>query len=428
MEQTGKKKKRSAEKPAEQRDKPRKRLDAALPPRRRNKPAQAPEGAADAAKKQSVRFTPRLVTRLFIGGTAGVLLLLLVAMAATRYLKRDAAEPAAEPVTLVEFRPVPVFEASFDTLPDPTPTPIAVPLGAVDVCIGGVPVMALYSKQEAEQVLTAYLDMSAKAPEGEHFLSASYESEILFSAASGAAPLFSVNEALKLLLSEPALVPVTVRTQKRTVDTGSAQVSVQQEASLAKGARFIVQLGTGARTATVTERVYIGGQMASTGEPVSEVLTAARTTLLKTGAYRAKDPDGEPDDSEGKKGKDAGDLSFVKPMQGAYSSYFGTRRGSMHNGVDIAAKAGTAITAPAEGVVIYCAERGDYGLTIDIDHGSGFVSRLTHCADVSLMLHQRVFKGDRLATLSGDADEPHLHYELIADGIPVNPLYYLPKK
>ena len=115
-------------------------------------------------------------------------------------------------------------------------------------------------------------------------------------------------------------------------------------------------------------------------------------------------------------------------MRGSVTSSFGFRDGNMHNGMDVAAAAGTEIAAPGEGVVIYCAERGAYGFVVDIDHGNGFVSRLTHLAGVSLELNQRVFGGEAIGTLSDEFDvgvKPHLHYELMIDGIPYNPAFYL---
>ena len=62
------------------------------------------------------------------------------------------------------------------------------------------------------------------------------------------------------------------------------------------------------------------------------------------------------------------------------------------------------------------------------DHGDGFVSRLTHLADVTLELNQRVFAGDavgKLAESERSGKKPRLHYELLVDGVPYNPLYYL---
>ena len=88
---------------------------------------------------------------------------------------------------------------------------------------------------------------------------------------------------------------------------------------------------------------------------------------------------------------------------------------------------GEPLLAPESGTVIFIGKRGDYGLVVEIRHADGFVSRLTHCASVSVELEQHVYRGDPIAVLANDGSqtEPHLHYELLIDGIPFNPLPYI---
>ena len=256
---------------------------------RKTRPQPEKQRKAPKKAKAGSRMTPAFVTRLFIAGTACVLIVVLVLIAATRYLRKDeAAAPVEEPVALVEFAPLQVFSAQFDTLPDPTQAPQPVPENAIDLVVDGVPVLGFYSKEAAQIALTAFLDRQATAPEGERLCSASYECEILFTTASGLVPLVGENEALALMLETPGLVPVTVHTEKRTADTGAAQVSSYSDSTVAKGTMFITQLGTGARTETVTQQTYVGGQLVFSGDPESQIVAAARTTLIRTGAYRAK--------------------------------------------------------------------------------------------------------------------------------------------
>jgi murein DD-endopeptidase MepM/ murein hydrolase activator NlpD len=69
------------------------------------------------------------------------------------------------------------------------------------------------------------------------------------------------------------------------------------------------------------------------------------------------------------------------------------------------------------------AANAGYGFVVDIDHGNGFVSRLTHLSDVQVEMNQRVFLGDTVGTLAADEDGGNttFHYELIIVGIPYNP-------
>ena len=127
-------------------------------------------------------------------------------------------------------------------------------------------------------------------------------------------------------------------------------------------------------------------------------------------------------------GKDAGELKFIAPCRGTLTSAFGMRGGAMHYGVDYSLKPGGAIVAPESGTVVFCGERGDYGLVIEIRHGNGFVSRLSHRASPAVELGRHVYKGDQIALLAREENvsDPHLHYELLIDGVPYNPLQYLP--
>ena len=122
-----------------------------------------------------------------------------------------------------------------------------------------------------------------------------------------------------------------------------------------------------------------------------------------------------------------GSLQLSYPLRGTVTGYFGMIDGVMNDGVDIQAKAGAAVAAPGEGVVVYCAQRGEYGFVVEIDHGNGFLSRLAHLDGVAVEMRQRVFSGDVIGAVAkpGDGSKPFLHYELHVGAIPVNPLLYI---
>jgi murein DD-endopeptidase MepM/ murein hydrolase activator NlpD len=175
------------------------------------------------------------------------------------------------------------------------------------------------------------------------------------------------------------------------------------------------------------QAVYRAGVLLETGTPQTITLHEARATILRTGTYTKKDTSGTPDRLEGPEGKSKGDLKLAYPMRGQVTTFFGYVEGKMNYGLNIMNMPGTNITAPGEGIVVYCGERGAYGLVVDIDHGNGFVSRLTHLSDVQVEMNQRVFQGDKIGTLAPDedGDKATFHYELIIDGVPYNPLYYI---
>ncbi len=65
-----------------------------------------------------------------------------------------------------------------------------------------------------------------------------------------------------------------------------------------------------------------------------------------------------------------------------------------------------------------------------IDHGNGIVTRYAHLEDVHVRVGQRVSKGFTIGTvgMSGGAIAPHVHYEIIRNGIEVDPVPYMMEK
>jgi murein DD-endopeptidase MepM/ murein hydrolase activator NlpD len=139
----------------------------------------------------------------------------------------------------------------------------------------------------------------------------------------------------------------------------------------------------------------------------------------------------EAEDAARSRTKTENDLTrFQMPISGATSGAFGEWRGNRkHGGVDIAARVGTAVKAPAAGVVIESGVVGDYGNVIFIDHGRGTISRLAHLSRLDAKRGDVVQAGDviglsggaRGAPGSGNSRGPHLHYEVRVGGKAVNP-------
>ena len=364
----------------------------------------------------------KLLNRIFLLTAAGVLLV-LGAVGALR---------ASRPV--VDEGPVVVQQAQIDTVsveqaqntPAPTEEPVTYE-NTVTLLVDRAPVMTLTSELAAKQMLWEYLSGYAIAPEGERFVSAKFDCELILTQGDPSVKPLETAEAQNLLAQNPALVPVLVTTIRTETNESAPEISDSAEPALPKGARIITQLGIGAVTQTSTQAVYRAGVLLGTGEAEQKTVQIPRATLVRTGAYTKADTSGTPDRLEGVKGKSKGDLKLGYPMRGQVEHYFGYVSGKMNYGLDISNSAGSRIVAPGEGIVVFCLERGAYGFVVEIDHGNGFVSRLTHLSGVQVELNQRVFIGDAVGVLAEDADgeKPVLHYELIIDGIPYNPLFYI---
>ncbi len=107
---------------------------------------------------------------------------------------------------------------------------------------------------------------------------------------------------------------------------------------------------------------------------------------------------------------------------------FGSPRGgSHHQGIDLAAPAGTPVRVTADGKVVIAERDGRYGRTIVVDHGGGFRTRYAHLKRIEVKDGKRVRHGDVIGRVgsSGNASGAHLHYEVLKNGVPVNPRPYL---
>jgi len=99
-----------------------------------------------------------------------------------------------------------------------------------------------------------------------------------------------------------------------------------------------------------------------------------------------------------------------------------------HTGIDLVAQQGDPVLATADGVVRFVEKSGKgFGNTVEIDHGNGFTTRYCHLADIKVYKGQKVKKGAKIATvgMSGSSFAPHLHYEVLVDGEPKDPLGYM---
>ena len=115
------------------------------------------------------------------------------------------------------------------------------------------------------------------------------------------------------------------------------------------------------------------------------------------------------------------------------SSYSESRMHPIHNrplphpGVDISAPRGTSIYAAAKGRVIRAGWVVGYGLTIEIDHGFGYVTLYGHASELVASQDAEVQRGDVIARVgsTGIATSPHLHYEVRVQGIAQNPANFI---
>ncbi|MGW4214222.1 M23 family metallopeptidase [Lentzea sp. NPDC004789] len=121
----------------------------------------------------------------------------------------------------------------------------------------------------------------------------------------------------------------------------------------------------------------------------------------------------------------------VRPAQGTFTSGFGARWGTSHNGVDIANAIGTPIVAAMDGTVIEAGPASGFGLWVRIQHEDGTITVYGHMNTIDVPQGAKVKAGQQIATIGnrGQSTGPHLHFEVWVDGgQKINPLPWLAER
>ena len=125
----------------------------------------------------------------------------------------------------------------------------------------------------------------------------------------------------------------------------------------------------------------------------------------------------------------------LRPVNVGISSPFGSRPNpfggagwQFHSGIDLAAPMGTPIRAAGGGVVTQSGwVSGGLGIIVVIDHGNGIQTLYAHNRENLVSVGDRVERGQIIARIgmTGATTGPHVHYEVIVDGVRVNPINFL---
>lgn len=128
-------------------------------------------------------------------------------------------------------------------------------------------------------------------------------------------------------------------------------------------------------------------------------------------------------------------LPAIKPVSGILLSGYGMRMHPVlkyrrfHEGLDFRADIGTDVFSTGEGTVKFAGRNGTYGLLLVIDHGYGYETRYAHLSGFAegVKKGSKVQRGDLVAFTgnTGMTQGPHLHYEVMLNKKPVDPLNFL---
>lgn len=224
----------------------------------------------------------------------------------------------------------------------------------------------------------------------------------------------SIGQVIRLRREKPVLT-VVQEYEAAKVETIPFPREVRYDRSLHRGQVKIVKYGKpGKKEITYRIKVENGVEVSRTVIRTAELEAPVKQIELRSSRYLLAS-------------RGDGRASLGWPLSGPILSGFGMRWGRMHTGLDIGSGYGTPVAAASSGTVIRAGWYGGYGRTVDIDHGNGVVSRYAHLASISVGVGEVVERGEVVGTVgsSGHAYGPHLHFEVIVNGEPRNPLNYL---
>lgn len=120
-------------------------------------------------------------------------------------------------------------------------------------------------------------------------------------------------------------------------------------------------------------------------------------------------------------------------LTGFISSYFGERTDpftggeEFHEGIDFASPRGTPVLAVAAGVVTWAGPRDGFGNLVEINHGNGFATLYAHNERLLVRVGQTVARGQTIALVgsTGRSTGPHVHFEVLHFGHPINPIAFI---
>ena len=112
----------------------------------------------------------------------------------------------------------------------------------------------------------------------------------------------------------------------------------------------------------------------------------------------------------------------VAPTTGRVTSCYGSRWGTLHAGVDIAAPIGTPVFTPEDGIVLDAGPASGFGLAVYVQHGDGTITVYGHINQFFVTPGQVVTAGQQIAEVGnkGQSTGPHLHFEVHTGGLYAN--------
>ncbi|MGQ9558473.1 MAG: peptidoglycan DD-metalloendopeptidase family protein [Desulfurispora sp.] len=227
--------------------------------------------------------------------------------------------------------------------------------------------------------------------------------------------MLQIGQEIKMNTVKPLLTVVATSRQAVT-EVIPPEVKVEKDKSLLLGDSKVKQPGKPGKKEAVYEVVRVNGAVSQRQLVAERIIEQPQPRIIAKGsrlllASRSRN----------------GDARLAWPTVGSVVSPYGKRWGRMHEGVDISGGIGDPVVAAQSGTVIRAGWYSGYGKCVDIAHGDGVVTRYGHLSRISVSVGQYVEKGQLIGRVgnTGRSTGPHLHFEVIVNGTPRNPMRYL---
>ena len=234
----------------------------------------------------------------------------------------------------------------------------------------------------------------------------------------------TISEYDRDMLTEFQEVVETVEKQEKELQEEYDDLEVMQNDLIAKQTE--VESTISSKDAEISELdSQLGDAKATLAELEEAAATAARKQNEANNGY-SPNAGGSVISGNGRFAHPCPDYTYI-------SSEFGWRpqpipgASSNHKGMDFAAGIGTPIYAADSGRVIQASYSGNAGNLVIIDHGGGLQTYYMHTNQMFVRAGQTVSKGQNIATVgnTGNSSGPHLHFQVMQNGTPVNPRNFL---
>lgn len=230
-----------------------------------------------------------------------------------------------------------------------------------------------------------------------------------------------IGQEIVLTKQEP-LVSVVVTKEVTVEETIAHSTEYKDTSSLLKGENKVVTKGSDGKKSVTYEVKEANGSTLEKNVVKEVVISEPVTEVVNRGTGSIKISSRSAYNSGGGSGTLAWPLSSNK-----ITSPYGTRSRGFHSGIDLAAKTGTSVYAAAGGTVELASWYYGYGNCIVINHGNGVKTRYAHLSAYKVSVGTTVSRGQLIALSgnTGNSTGPHLHFEVIVNGVTKNPVNYL---